>query len=146
MRSYSRTINGRPIDTIPYFNASDLGEAREYIFSRNGKQVKNLPQDKATEVFCSFESYAKEDKRWVNNMHFWMKRTKKVQALFDMLFQDRRSNQHIQFIEWDDRINCVVNDGIYISQSNFFMAKEEFAKFIETIIPFDEIKTKYQSA
>ena len=139
MRSYSRTINGRPIDTIPYFNASDLGEAREHIFSRNGKQVKNLPQDKATEVFCSFESYAKYDKRWVSNMHFWMKRTEKVQALFDTLFKDRRSNQHIQFIEWDDRINCVVADGIYISQTNFFMTKEEFAKFIGTIIPFDEI-------
>lgn len=142
MRSYSRTINGRPIDAIPYFNASDLGEAREHIFSRNGKQVKNLPQDKTTEVFCSFESYAKEDKRWANNMHFWMKRTEKVQALFDTLFQDRRSNQHIQFIEWDDRINCVVNDGIYISQTNFFMTKGEFAKFIETIVPFDEISKR----
>lgn len=146
MRSYSRTINGRPIETIPYFAASDLGEAREHLFSRNGKLVKNLPQNKATEVFCSFESYAKENKRWVNSMHFWMKRTEKVQALFDTLFTERRSNQHIEFIEWDDRINCVVNDGIYISQTNFFMTKEEFAKFIKTIIPFDEIKTKYQYA
>ena len=128
MRSYSRTINGRPIDTIPYFTASDLGEAREHIFFRNGKQVKNLPQDKATEVFCSLESYAKEDKRWENNMHFWMKRTEKIQALFDTLFSERRSNQHIEFIEWDDRINCVVCDGIYISQTNFFMTKEEFYK------------------
>ena len=144
MRSFSQTINGRPIDTIPYLTASDLGAAREHIFSRNGKQVKNLPQDKATEVFCSFETYAKENKRWTSSMHFWMKRSERVQTLFDTLFQDRRSNQHIDFIEWDDRINCVVNDGIYISQTNFFMTKEEFAKFVDTIVPFDEIKTKYQ--
>ena len=146
MRQWTRTLNGRPIDTIPYFMASDLGGAREHIFSRNGRQVKNLPQNKATEVFCSFETFNKESERWGNNIHFWMKRTEKVQALFDTLFQERRSNQHIEFIEWDDRINCVVNDGIYISQTNFFMTKEEFAKFIETIIPFDEIKTKYQYA
>ena len=142
MRQYTQTINGRQIDTIPYLSASDLGAAREHIFFRNGKQVINQPQDKATEVFCSFESYAKEDKRWKNSMHFWMKRTEKVQAIFDTLFQDRRSNQHINFIEWDDRVNCVVGDGIYISQTNFFMTKDEFAKFIKTIIPLDGINER----
>lgn len=145
MRSHVQTINGRPIDTIPYLIASDLGEAREHLFFRNGKQVKNLPQDKATEVFCSFETY-NDGKYGLPQTHFWMKRTDKVQAFFDTLFRDRRHNQHIEFIEWDDRINCVVNDGIYISSTNFFMTKEEFAKFYETIVPFDEIKTKYQYA
>lgn len=142
MRVRTKTINGRHIDTIPYLMASDLGAAREHLFFRNGKQVKNLPQDKATEVFCSFETYNKEIELWVSKIHFWMKRTEKVQAFFDTLFQDRRHNQHIDFIEWDDRINCVVNDGIYISQTNFFMTKEEFAKFYKTIVPFDEIKIK----
>ena len=146
MRVRTQTINGRPIDTIPYLMASDLGAAREHLFFRNGKQVKNLPQDKATEVFCSFETYNKESELWLSKIHFWMKRTDKVQVLFDTLFRDRRHNQHIEFIEWDDRINCVVNDGIYISSTNFFMTKEEFAKFYETIVPFDEIKTKYQYA
>ena len=146
MRSRTQTINGRPIDTIPYLTASDLGSAREHLFSRNGKQVKNLSQNKSTEVFCSFETYSKESELWGSTIHFWMKRTEKVQAFFDRLIQDRRTNQHIQFIEWDDRINCVVCDGIYISQTNFFMTKEEFAKFYETIVPFDEIETKYQYA
>ena len=63
----------------------------------------------------------------------------KVQQLFDTLFQERRHNQHIQFIEWDDRINCVVCDGLYISQTYFFMTKEEFMKFYNTIVLFDDI-------
>lgn len=146
MRQRTQTINGRPIDTIPYLTASDLGEAREHLFFRNGKQVKNLPQNKATEVFCSFETYNKESELWGSHINFWMKRTEKVQAFFDTLFQERRSNQHIEFIEWDDRINCVVCDGIYISQTYFFMTKNEFAKFVETIVPFDEIGNKYQYA
>lgn len=144
MRQSSQTINGRPIDTIPYFMASDLGEARENLFFRNGKQVKNLPQNKAIEVFCTFESYAAENKCGLEKINFWMKRTEKVQALFDTLFSDRRSNQHIHFIEWNDRINCVVGDGIYISETNFFMTKEEFTKFYHTIVPFDEIQEKYK--
>ena len=143
MRKYSSTLNGRPIETIPYFTASDLGKAREHIFFRNGKQVANLPQDREKEVFCSFESYA-EQTCGLDNIHFWMQRTTKVQELFDVLFQERKRNQHIKFIEWDDRINCVVCDGLYISQTYFFMTKEEFIKFYNTIVPFDEIKTRYQ--
>ena len=143
MRKYSPTLNGRPVDTIPYLVASDLGEAREHLFSRNGKQVTNLPQNKTTEVFCSFESYTAENKCGIDRMSFWMKRTDRLQEFFNRLFQDHRSNQHIHFIEWDDRINCVVGDGIYISQTNFFMTKEEFVKFHQTIVPFDEIETRY---
>ena len=147
MRQRTRTLNGRPIDTIPYLTASDLGAAREHIFFRNGKQVVNMPQNKTTEVFCSFESYAPAGSECgLERIHFWMQRTEKVQALFDTLFAERKSNQHIEFIEWDDRINCVVQDGIYISQTNFFMTKEEFAKFYKTIIPFDKIKEKYKIA
>ena len=143
MRKYTPTINGRPIDTIPYLVASDLGTAREHLFFRNGKQVKNLPPNKSKEVFCSFESYATQP-CGLNKIHFWVHRTEKLQEFFDTLLQERKNNQHIHFIEWDDRINCVVEDGIYISQTNFFMTKEEFAKFYETIVPFDEIKERYQ--
>ena len=145
MRKKTITLNGRPIDTIPYLTASDLGAAREHIFFRNGKQVVNLPQNKKTEVFCSFESYmSAENKCGLGSIHFWLQRTEKVQRFFDTLFSERKSNQHIEFIEWEDRINCVVQDGIYISQTYFFMTKEEFAKFYKTIVPFDEIKEKYQ--
>lgn len=143
MRVKTATLNGRPIDTIPYLVASDLGAAREHLFFRNGKQVKNLPQDKVKEIFCTFESYAKEN-CGLPKKSFWMQRTEKVQEFFNTLFSERKSNQHIEFIEWDDRINCVIEDGIYISQTNFFMTKEEFAKFYKTIVPFDEIKTRYQ--
>ena len=138
MRKYSPTLNGRPIETIPYLTASDLGAAREHLFFRNGKQVSNPPQNKTKEVFCSFESYA-DNKCGLDRIYFWMHRTEKVQQLFDTLFQERKHNQHIQFIEWDDRINCVVCDGLYISQTNFFMTKEEFMKFYNTIVLFDDI-------
>lgn len=143
MRKQTPTINGRSIDTIPFLTASDLGTAREHIFFRNGKQVKNLPQDKRKEIFCSFESYA-EHKCGLDEIHFWMQRTETLQSFFDKLFSERKYNQHIHFIEWDDRINCVVEDGIYISNTNFFMTKEEFKRFYKTIIPFDEIEARYK--
>lgn len=127
-------VNGRDVDTIPYLLASDLGEAREHLFSRNGKQIKNAPQNKVREIFCAYSG------RHGVRKHFWMHRTAATEKLFAHLFQERRDNQHIHFIEWDDRINCVAQDGIYISSTNFFMIKEEFAKFLDTIVPYDEIE------
>ena len=130
-------LNGRLISTIPYLTASDLGKAREHLHFLNGKQVKNHPQDRQNEIFCHISN------RGIPKGSFWMRRTPKLNEFFNMLFQESRYNQHIEFIEWDDRYNCVVGDGIYISQTYFFMTKEEFAKFCETIIPFDDIKEKY---
>lgn len=127
----------KDLSKIPYLTASDLGKAREHLFARNGKQMKNHAQDKNNEVFCTIEM------RNGNRMSFWMRRTAATETFFARLFQERRYNQHIHFIEWDDRINCVVGDGIYISQTNFFMTKEELAKFRETIIPYDEIEARY---
>lgn len=141
MRKYTQTLNGRPIDTIPYLTAYDLGAAREHLHFRNGKQVKNKPQNIEKEVFCSYESYLGKVPR--ESHCFWMQRTPRLQDFFNTLFQERRSNQHIHFIEWEDRINCVVGDGIYISQTYFFMTKEEFQKFCDTIVPFDEIEERY---
>ena len=137
MRQYTPTLNGRKIEDIPYLVASDLGKAREHLHFRNGKQCKNHPQDKQKEVFCTIEM------RNGNRTSLWMQRTEAVEKYFARLFQDHRYNQHIHFIEWDDRINCSVEDGIYISQTNFFMTKEEFAKFRETIIPYDEVEVRY---
>lgn len=104
------------------------------MFSRNGRQIKNPPQNKMHEVFCSIEM------RNGTREHFWMQRTEVLEAFFAQLFQDSRYNQHIHFIEWNDRINCVVEDGIYISQTNFFMTKEELEKFRKTIIPYDKYR------
>ena len=137
MRIQTPTLNGRPINTIPYLTVSDLGRAREHLHFRNGKRVQNHPQDKRNEVFCHISS------KGIPGRCFWMQRTPRLNEFFDYLIQDRRENQSIEFIEWDDRYNCVVEDGIYISQTYFFMTKEEFAKFYETIVPFDEIKEKY---
>ena len=121
------------INKVPYLVATDLGAAREHIFFRNGKQVKNIPQNKRTEVFCTVEM------RNGDRQYFWMHRSEKVEEFFSKLFQEDRFNQHIHFIEWNDRINCVVEDGIYISETNFFMTKEEFEKFRATITPWKEV-------
>lgn len=137
MRQYTPTLNGRKIEDIPYLVASDLGKAREHLHFRDGKQCKNHPQDRTNEVFCTMEM------RNGNRTSLWMQRTEAMEKFFARLFQESRYNQHIHFIEWDDRINCSVEDGIYISQTNFFMTKEEFAKFRETIIPYDEVEVRY---
>lgn len=127
----------KDMSKIPYLTSSDLGKAREHLFSRNGKLCKNYPQDEENEVFCTIQM------RNGNRTSFWMQRTDATAPFFARLFQDRRYNQHIEFIEWDDRINCVVGDGIYISQTNFFMTKAELEKFRKTIVPYDDIKEVY---
>jgi len=127
-------INGRDADSIPFLQAKSLGDAREHLHFRDGKQIKNKPQNKATEIFCCYEG------RDGTRKSFWLHRTPEIQYFFDTLFQESKYNQHIHFIEWDDRINCSVEDGIYISYTNFFMTKEEFAKFLESIVPYDEFE------
>lgn len=124
-------------DKIPFILASDLGSSREHLFSRNGKQIKNPPQDRENEIFCSIEMRNGE------RQSLWMRRTEAINKIFNRLFQERRSNQHIQFIEWDDRINCRCQDGIYISETNVFMTKEEFDKFRNSIMPYDDVMAKY---
>lgn len=130
----------RDISKIPFLSASDLGKSREHMHFRNGKLTKNPPQDKESEIFCSIEM------RDGTRQSLWMHRTRRINEIFDALFQDHRFNQHIQFIEWDDRINCRCQDGIYISEINFFMTKEEFEDFRKTITPYDEVIAKYEEA
>jgi hypothetical protein len=127
----------KDINKIPFLTASDLGASREHMHFRNGKLTKNPPQDRTNEIFCSIKMRNGE------RQSLWMHRTEKLNAIFDRLFQDSRFNQHIEFIEWDDRINCVCQDGIYISESNFFMTKEEFEKFRQSIVPYDEVMAAY---
>ena len=129
----------KDMNKIPFFSADDLGSAREHLFSRNGKQVKKIPQDERNEIFCCIEM------RDGTRQYLYMHRTEKLNRIFDYLFQECRYNQHIQFIEWSDRINCVCEDGIYISSSNFFMTKEEFEKFRNRITPYDEAMRKYEA-
>lgn len=124
----------KAINNIPFLQAKSLGQAREHLFFLNGKQAINKPQDKAKEIFCTYEG------RDGVRKHFWLTRTPDVDYFFDTLFQESRYNQHIHFIEWDDRINCSVEDGIYISHTNFFMTKEEFGKFLETIVEYENIE------
>ena len=128
----------KDISKIPFILANDLGSAREHLHHRNGKLTKNPPQDEKNEIFCSIEMRNGE------RQSLWMRRTEKINEIFSRLFQEHRYNQHIQFIEWDDRINCRCQDGIYISETNVFMTKKEFAKFRDTIMPYDEVMKRYK--
>lgn len=128
----------RDIDKIPFLSASDLGKSREHMHFRNGKLTKNPPQDKANEIFCSIEMLDG------TRQSLWMHRTEKLDEIFDSLFQEHRFNQHIQFIEWDDKIRCRICDGIYISERSYFMTKQEFEKFRKTIMPYDEVMARYE--
>lgn len=128
----------RDISKVPFLSVSDLGKSREHMHFRNGKLTKNPPQDKTNEVFCSIEM------RDGTRKSLWMHRTETLNRIFDRLFQEARFNQHIQFIEWDDKIRCRICDGIYISERNYFMTKEEFEKFRKTITPYDDVMAKYE--
>lgn len=123
---------------LSFLLASDLGKSREHMHFRNGKLTKNPPQDKANEIFCSIEM------RDGTRQSLWMHRTETLNKIFDSLFQELRFNQHIQFIEWDDKIRCRICDGIYISERSCFMTKQEFEKFRKTITPYDEVMANYE--
>jgi hypothetical protein len=127
----------KDISKIQFLLASDLGKAREHMHFRNGKLTKNPPQDEEKEIFCSI-SMLNGDRQ-----SLWLHRTEKIDRIFRYLFQEHRFNQHIEFIEWDDRINCRCQDGIYISETNFFMTKEEFEKFRKKIMPYDKVMELY---
>ena len=40
---------------VPYLKATDMGEARQLFFFQNGREVKNIAQDKQNEIFFSIE-------------------------------------------------------------------------------------------
>lgn len=127
----------KDINKVQFLNASDLGKSREHMHFRNGKLAKNPPQNKENEIFCSIEMMDG------TRQSLWMHRTEALNKIFTRLFPEVRHNQHINFIEWDDRINCRCQDGIYISETHFFMTKEEFEKFRKTITPYDEVIELY---
>lgn len=127
----------KDISKIPFLLASDLGSSREHLHFRDGKLTKNPPPDRDNEIFCSIRM------RNGDRQSLWMRRTPALNHIFNRLFQDNRFNQHIEFIEWDDRINCRCQDGIYISETNFFMTKEEFEKFRNAIMPYDKVMEIY---
>lgn len=131
---------------FPWIKAEELGRLREHIFSvptnrktEDGRtvwrQFHNVPQDKAREMFVSFE-FRDDTKRYG-----WLTRSEVTNKFTKTLFQESAFNQHIHFIEWDDRFNCVVEDGIYISQAHFWMSKEEMHNLIERMEPALEVSS-----
>ena len=127
---YKVTDNTDKKCNIPWVNADELGSLREILFSHNGKQFKNITPNRETEMHVSFEfrdTYKK--------IYGYITRNATTDVFTDSLLQENRWNQHIHFIEWKDRWNCVVGDGIYISQCNFFMEKSEVEKLLARMIP-----------
>lgn len=79
------------------------------------------------EVFTVFE--LKKDK----NVFGYIKRTVAVDREFCGLFADRRFNQNIHLIEWDDRFLVCFNDGMYISANYRFVTKNEVFAFLKEL-------------
>lgn len=129
---------------FPWIKAEELGPVREHLFfyksegAKTSRQFRNRKSNRDTEIFISIEL------RNGTRKHGWLTRNETTDRFTDTLFQDRRQNQHIRFVEWEtpSLINCVVEDGIYISQSHFFMTKEELEKFLEKWAPAEQDTVK----
>lgn len=130
---------------FPWIKAEELGRLREHIFSvptnrktENGgtvwRQFHNVPQDRAKEMFVTF-AFRNGTKRYG-----WLTRSEATYKFTKNLCQECAFNQHIHFIEWGDRFNCVVEDGIYISQQYFWMSKEEIHNLIARMEPALEVR------
>lgn len=128
---------------FPWITADELGPARQHIFSvptdKPGvaRQFRNQPANRETEMFFSVEFLGEPLRR-----HGWITRNATTDRFTNYLIQDCRHNQHIQFIEWGaphNLIMCVVQDGIYISESHFLMKKEELMKFLDRMEPAVEM-------
>lgn len=72
----------------------------------------------------------------------WLTRSEATNKFTKTLFQESAFNQHIHFIEWDDRFNCVIEDGIYISQEHFWMSKEEVLNLMARMEPALEARSQ----
>lgn len=110
----------------PYVTADELGATRQVDIYKRHKQPA---QDRDREIYSSCDMRAGRGPRG------WLTRNETTDRFTSHLIQDCYFNQHIQFIEWNDRINCMVEDGIYISSVNFFMTRGEFIKFLSRIPP-----------
>lgn len=109
----------------PYVTAGELGAARCYnIYARSN------PRDSHREMHFSVK-LRKQEGGFTYGPFGWLTRNKTTDRFTNLLFQDNRANQHIEFIEWADRFNCVVGDGLYISHANFYMTKPEFQTFLD---------------
>jgi len=115
----------------PFIAADELGAARQHLLSP-AKSCKKSEQNREDELFFTY------DIQGGKKVYGWLTRNETTNRFTDVLLQVHRSNQHIQFIEWSDRINCMVEDGTYISSVNFFMTHEEFEKFLSRIVPCGE--------
>ena len=110
-----------------------LGEARYIEFFSNGRQVKNIRQ--SGEVFFTIKkrTYNGKSFDFSGSKQGYIKVTDGMRKIFDTLFQDNKSNMHIEFIEWSDSFNIVFCDGIYISRRMCRLEKEEFYAWEKTI-------------
>ena len=116
IHTYSKQMDHRPVIDDSY-----LGKAR-YIDLFRKKEKRGL-----NEVFFTIE------KREGPNKHGYVDITPEMKRIFDTLFQDNKSNMHIDFIEWEDSYNAVFNDGIYISSKMCRIEKSDFAKWESSI-------------
>lgn len=112
-----------------------LGQARYIEFFDNGKLVKNIRQP--GEVFFTVKKriYDGDNFKFSNSKYGYIHVTEGMREIFGTLFQERKENMHIEFIEWSDSFNVVFCDGIYISQRMCRLEKEEFYEWEKNMLP-----------
>ena len=54
------------------------------------------------------------------------------------LIQERKEHMSINIIEWNDSMNVVFHDGLFISQVFYRMKKGDFIKWYQTVEPIIE--------
>ena len=119
-------------DNRKIITAETLGKARRIVFFKNGKQVKISKA--ANEVFFSIEKLDSEGTYENSRRTYgYVTVTKEMSDIFNTLFQDQKSNMHLNIIEWNDSYNVIFCDGMYISQVMCRIEKEEFYKWESTI-------------
>lgn len=115
---------------IRWIEADELGEAREYLLlPQRGRYTGNSKTEK--EMFFSVEM--RDGKRTAG----FVRKNKLTREFCKYISSVRPNNDHIKFIEWENFINIVIEDGLYLGSVWFAITKEEFEKFMNRIKPTD---------
>ena len=101
-----------------------IAEYRWIDFFKDGKQVKNVKN--LDELFFTISL------RNTNKKFGYLKPTKFLSDISKQyLLQDKKYNEHINIIEWDDFFLLRLRDGLYISNYDFFISKENLIDYFK---------------
>lgn len=104
-------------DFFREFRLFEFFEKRE-----DGKSYQTNVKQMENEMFFSI-NYVKDGKR--KSKRGYVIKNKKINRIFSTIYSDRRSNDHIELIEWDNCFNVVCESGNYIASRSLRMDKKQ---------------------